>query len=142
MAKRDARFLSPEAQAEVRLRVLNALQDGMNQAQAAQTFGVSRWSVVHWAKAHRQAGEQALAPKRRGRRTGEAGKLSTKQCERMRTGGGQDARPIEAAVLLVDARGGARTDQARMRGEPVADRGGRLSEALGAERAAPGQASL
>lgn len=85
MAKRDARFLSPEAQAEIRLRVLDALQDGMSQAQAARTFGVSRWSVVHWAKTHREAGAQALAAKRRGRRTGEAGKLSAKQCERMRT---------------------------------------------------------
>lgn len=84
MAKRDARFLTPEAQAEIRLRVVNALQEGMSQTQAAQTFGVSRWSVVRWAKAHRDAGELALAAKRRGRRTGEAGKLSTKQCERMR----------------------------------------------------------
>lgn len=84
MAKRDARFLSPEAQAEIRLRVLDALREGMTQAQAARTFGVSRWSVVQWAKACRQAGEQALAAKPRGRRTGEAGKLSAKQSERMR----------------------------------------------------------
>jgi transposase len=84
MAKRDARFLSPDAQAEIRLRVLNALQDGMSQTQAARTFGVSRWSVVQWVKAHRQEGVQALAAKRRGRRHGEAGKLSVKQCERIR----------------------------------------------------------
>ena len=84
MAKRDARFLTPEAQAEIRLRVVNALQEGMSQTQAAQTFGVSRWSVVQWSKIHRDAGEQALAAKRRGRRAGEAGKLSAKQCERMR----------------------------------------------------------
>lgn len=84
MAKRDARFLSPEAQAEIRLRVLGALQEGMTQTQAAQTFGVSRWSVVQWAKAHSQAGEAALEAKRRGRRKGEAGKLSAKQSERLR----------------------------------------------------------
>jgi len=84
MARRDARFLSPEAQAEIRLRVLGALQDGMSQTQAAQTFGVSRWSVVQWAKAHRHAGEAALAAKRRGRRAGDAGKLSAKQGERIR----------------------------------------------------------
>src|SRR5687767_6623387 len=85
MAKRDARFLSPSAQAEVRLRVLGALRDGMTQTQAAKTFGVSRWSVVQWAKAGREGGEPALAAKRRGRRAGEAGKLNAKQCERTRS---------------------------------------------------------
>lgn len=84
MAKRDARFLSPDAQAEVRLRVLGALRDGMTQTEAARTFGVSRWSVVRWAKADREGGEAALAAKRRGRRTGEAGKLNARQGERMR----------------------------------------------------------
>jgi transposase len=84
MAKRDARFLSPDAQAAIRLRVLDALRDGMTQTEAAKTFGISRWSVVQWAKAQRCGGEPALAPKRRGRRTGEAGKLSAKQGERMR----------------------------------------------------------
>ena len=84
MAKRDARFLSPDAQAEIRLRVMDALQDGMSQTRAAQVFGVSRWSVVQWAKVHRGAGARALAAKQRGRRVGEAGKLSPKQCECMR----------------------------------------------------------
>jgi len=84
MAKRDARFLSPEAQAEIRLRVVDALQDGMSQSQAAHVFGVSRWSVVQWAKVQRSAGARALAAKQRGRRSGEAGKLSAKQGERMR----------------------------------------------------------
>lgn len=84
MTKRDARFLSPEAQAEIRLRVINAVQGGMKQAQAARTFGVSRWSVVQWSQAHRSNGAQALAPKRRGRRAGEAGKLSPRQAQRIR----------------------------------------------------------
>jgi transposase len=84
MAKRDARFLTPEAQAEIRLRVMEALREGMNQTEAARIFGVSRWSVVQWAKVQRSSGAAALAAKRRGRRAGEAGKLSTKQCERMR----------------------------------------------------------
>jgi transposase len=85
MTKRDARFLTPEAQAELRLRVMNAVQAGMSQAEAALLFGVSRWSVVQWAKAHRGAGVRALAAKRRGRRKGEAGKLTAKQSDRMST---------------------------------------------------------
>jgi transposase len=68
MKKRDARFLSPDAQAEIRLRVINAVQGGMKQAQAARIFGVSRWSVVQWTKSHREYGVEALAAKRWGRR--------------------------------------------------------------------------
>ena len=85
MKKRDARCLSPGAQAEIRLRVINAVQGGMKQAEAARVFGVSRWSVVQWAKSHRKLGAQALGAKRRGRRAGEAGKLSLSQAKRMRT---------------------------------------------------------
>lgn len=79
--KRGARSLSPEAQAEIQLRVINALQAGMKHAQAARTFGVSRWSVVQWTKARRSNGTQALASKWRGRRAGEADKLSPRQAE-------------------------------------------------------------
>jgi len=84
MVKRDARFLSPEAQAELRQRVINAVVGGMKQAAAARVFGVSRWSVVQWAKAHRAQGPDALVAKRRGRRTGEAGKLTAAQARRIR----------------------------------------------------------
>jgi transposase len=84
MVKRDARFLSPQAQAEIRQRVMNAVAGGMSQARAARVFGVSRWSVVQWVKAHRTLGPQALAAKPRGRRSGEAGKLSASQATRIR----------------------------------------------------------
>jgi transposase len=84
MTKRGARFLSPEAQAELRLRVVNAVIAGMKQSEAARAFGVARWSVVQWMKAHRGDGARALAPKRRGRRAGEAGKLNASQAERIR----------------------------------------------------------
>ena len=76
MVKRDARFLSPEAQAELRQRVINAVRGGMSQATAARVFGVSRWSVVQWSNVHRRGGAQALQAKARGRRIGEAGKLT------------------------------------------------------------------
>jgi transposase len=56
----------------------------MKQAQAARAFGVSRWSVVQWTNLHRSNAAQALAPRRRGRRAGEAGKLSIKQAQRIR----------------------------------------------------------
>ena len=84
MAKRDARFLGAATQAEIRMRVMQALSEGMTQSQAAQSFGVSRWSIVQWTKAVRQGGFAALAAKRRGRRAGEAGKLDAKQSARIR----------------------------------------------------------
>lgn len=84
MAKRDARFLGAATQAEIRVRAMQALSEGMTQSQAAQSFGVSRWSIVQWTKAVRRGGFAALAAKRRGRRAGEAGKLDAKQCARIR----------------------------------------------------------
>ena len=84
MVKRDARFLSPEAQAELRQRVINAVSGGMTQAGAARVFGVSRWSVVQWVNAQRSHGAKALLAKPRGRRVGEAGKLTMAQAKRAR----------------------------------------------------------
>lgn len=84
MVKRDARFLSPNAQAELRQRVLNAVGGGMTQAAAARVFGVSRWSVVQWVNAQRTGGPKALLAKPRGRRVGEAGKLTAAQSKRLR----------------------------------------------------------
>ena len=84
MVKRDARFLSPQAQAELRQRVMNAVIGGMTQAAAARVFGVSRWSVVQWVNAQRSLGAQALLAKPRGRRVGEAGKLTVAQAKRIR----------------------------------------------------------
>lgn len=84
MVKRDARWLSPAAQAELRQRVINAVSGGMTQAAAARVFGVSRWSVVQWARAQRSHGAKALLAKPRGRRVGEAGKLSAAQAKRIR----------------------------------------------------------
>lgn len=84
MVKRDARFLSPEAQAELRQRVINAVSGGMTQAAAARVFGVSRWSVVQWDNTHRTRGPKALLAKPRGRRVGEAGKLTVAQAKRIR----------------------------------------------------------
>src|SRR5512138_1108111 len=84
MVKRDARFLSPDAQAELRQRVINAVAGGMTQAAAARVFGVSRWSVVQWVNAHRAHGAEALRAKPRGRRVGEAGKLTAAQAKRIR----------------------------------------------------------
>ena len=68
MAKKDARSLSPEAQADLRRRVLAAIQtQGMKKAHASRTFGVSRQAINKWLAAFNSGGEAALAAKKRGR---------------------------------------------------------------------------
>ncbi len=67
MNKRDARFLSPHAQEDLRRRVVAAVRGGMYQAEAARTFGVSRQSVNNWIKRVRSGGLRCLRSGRRGR---------------------------------------------------------------------------
>jgi transposase len=65
--KKDARFLSPHAQEDLRRRVVAAAIGGMNQAEAARIFGVSRQSVNNWMKKCRSGGLRCLRAARRGR---------------------------------------------------------------------------
>lgn len=67
MTRRDARYLSPDAQEALRLRVMRIVRQGLAQAAAARLFGVSRQSVNGWATRHRTAGLGALRARPRGR---------------------------------------------------------------------------
>ena len=63
----DGRRLSPEAQQELRRRVVHAiLEQGMAQTQASRLFGVGRTSIYYWLKAHREGGDAALTAHKRG----------------------------------------------------------------------------
>jgi len=65
--KPDARRLSPEAQEDLRRRVVHAIvEQGMSQVEAVRTFQVGRTSVHNWLKAHRQGGMSALRARKRG----------------------------------------------------------------------------
>jgi transposase len=75
----DARSLPPDAQAELRRRVVAAVVEGMSQQRAARKFNVSRRSVGVWVRAYRRDGPEALDPHRRGRRPGEQCVLSHRQ---------------------------------------------------------------
>jgi len=66
----DARSLKPDAQAALRRRAVPAVLDGMTQTQAAEVFGVTRQAVGKWMKAWRQGGMRALAPRKRGPKSG------------------------------------------------------------------------
>ena len=68
MKTRDARRLSPEAQEDLRRRVVHAVvKQGMRQVDAVRTFGVSRTSIHNWVNAHVEGGAAALRSKPRGR---------------------------------------------------------------------------
>jgi transposase len=76
---RDARKLSPEAQEDLRRRVVAAVHDGMTQREAARVFQVNATTVSGWVNSHRRHGDRALATRPRGRRPQEQQALSKTQ---------------------------------------------------------------
>lgn len=76
---RDARRLSPEAQEDLRRRVVAAVHGGMSQGEAAQVFAVAPQSVSRWVQAWRKRGSKGLATRRRGRKAGEQKALSARR---------------------------------------------------------------
>src|ERR687897_2323054 len=79
MADEDTRSLSGAAQAALRNRAVQAVLDGMTQAEAARVFGVHRNAVNRWIRRYREGGWARLAEQRRGRRPGEQPALSERQ---------------------------------------------------------------
>lgn len=65
--KNDARSLTTKAQEALRIKAVKAVQNGMRQVTAAQTFGVTRQAVGKWMRAYRTGGMEALAAKPQGR---------------------------------------------------------------------------
>jgi len=67
MEKQDARSLSEEAQEDLRRRVVEAVQKGLSQTEAARVFAVARGTVSRWMGLVKRAGRRALKARRRGR---------------------------------------------------------------------------
>lgn len=69
MKVNDTRTLSPEAQEELRRRVVAAIRnDGMRKSHAARAFHVSRASIDTWLRAYDAKGPSALRSGKRGRK--------------------------------------------------------------------------
>jgi transposase len=69
--KRDARLLSPEAQEDLRRRVVSAVLDQqLGPSEGARTFGVSRMSIYNWLGAVDKRGRSALSAHKRGPKGG------------------------------------------------------------------------
>jgi transposase len=79
MADEDTRSLSGAAQAALRNRAVQAVLEGMTQAEAARVFRVHRNAVNRWIRRYREGGFPGLAEQRRGRRPGEQPALSERQ---------------------------------------------------------------
>jgi transposase len=70
MTTRDTRCLSPDAQEDLRFRVVQALRGGMKKSLAARTFGVSRTSIDRWLTIVELGNITSLKSKPRGRPKG------------------------------------------------------------------------
>ena len=68
MAKNDVRKLSRETQADLRKRVVAAVEEkGMLQTEAVRIFGVSLSAITKWVRAYRSEGFRGLDKKQQGR---------------------------------------------------------------------------
>jgi transposase len=67
MGKQDARSLSAEGQEDLRRRVVEAVQNGLSQTEAARIFGVARGTVSRWMGLVEREGRRSLKARRRGR---------------------------------------------------------------------------
>jgi transposase-like protein len=110
MRRVDARRLAPEAQADLRRRVVYAVaEDGMGKSQAARTFGVTRQSIDNWLRRVEEAGPvRGLSARKRGPEPHP--RLSPgqdREAVRLIRGDCPD-QPAPAAVRAVDAGGGGR----------------------------------
>lgn len=70
MAKPDARKLTPEAQEDLRRRVMAAVRGGMGVTEAARTFQVTRQSIHNWINAVAGGGVRSLRSRKRGPKPG------------------------------------------------------------------------
>src|SRR5947207_14713829 len=67
MGKQDARSLPAEAQEDLRRRVVEAIQKGLSQTEAARVFGLARGTGSRWMGLVGRVGRRALKARRRGR---------------------------------------------------------------------------
>lgn len=70
MKTTDTRRLSPEAQEEIRVRVVAALRQGMGKSEAARRFAVSRTSIHNWLKKVEWGSIRVLKSQKRGPKPG------------------------------------------------------------------------
>lgn len=63
----DARSLSCVAQADLRIKAVQAVLSGQKQKDVCRLFGISKFTVCRWVKHYREGGEKVLKASKRGR---------------------------------------------------------------------------
>lgn len=84
MAKKSMREIPAAAQNELRDRALAAIHEGMTQAQASRVFGMCDRTIRRWVARLKREGTTQYEPAVRGRRPGQAGKLTEKQAQHIK----------------------------------------------------------
>jgi len=137
MGKQDARSLPGEAQEDLRRRVVEAVQKGLSQTEAARVFGIARGTVSRWMGLVEREGRRALKARRRGRPAvarlapHQAAYDGASHCQWL-------SRPAELALCVVDQRSGARVTVAKIRSAGFGVDGGTLFARLGSDPAEAG----
>lgn len=70
MTKKDARFLHPVVQHEIRHNAIEMFLKGCSQVDISKTLGVSTRSIYNWVKAYKRSGYIGLKIRKRGRSEG------------------------------------------------------------------------
>jgi transposase len=70
MNKKDARFLHPVIQEELRHKAVEMFLSGLSKIYISTQLGVSRRSVYNWVKAHKKSGNKGVENSKRGRPKG------------------------------------------------------------------------
>lgn len=70
MKKKDARFLHPVIQQELRCTALDMFLNGATKISISKQLGVSRRSIYKWVKAYKESGDKGLMIGKRGRPKG------------------------------------------------------------------------
>lgn len=79
MRGKNARLLSTETKAEIRMRAVEAVKKGYKPKDVAAIFSVSRRAVEKWVKMEREGGKIALAESPQGRPEGSGRRLTLEQ---------------------------------------------------------------
>src|ERR1700733_3864764 len=70
MKQKDARFLPPVLQQEIRRTAMDMFLKGVSQINISKTLGVSTRSIYKWVKTYKKLGEKGLEIHKRGRPKG------------------------------------------------------------------------
>ena len=85
MITKSMKNIPAEAQDEIRRRAIQALNNGVTQAEVARVMSLPDRTIRRWVAQMRREGTTTIEPKRRGRTAGKAAALNVRQMKRIET---------------------------------------------------------